>query len=99
MPPVYYPLEYTPEALENLFGFVADRPWSMLLHSGFAEHSDNRFDIMVAEPQTTLITRGKITSIQQGDTLEISEEDPLTLLDRVLAQCGLQAAEDDDFPF
>lgn len=99
MSPVYYPLEYTPEALGNLFGFVADRPWSMLLHSGFAEHSDNRFDIMVAEPQTTLITKGQCTHIQQGETLESSEEDPLTLLDRALAQCGFQAPEHDDFPF
>ena len=99
MSPVYYPLEYTPEALGNLFGFIADRPWSMLLHSGFAEHSDNRFDIMVAEPQTTLITRGPFTHIQQGETLEISEEDPLKLLDQALAKSGFRAPARDDLPF
>lgn len=99
MSPVYYPLEYTPEALGNLFGFIADRPWSMLLHSGFAEHSDNRFDIMVAEPHTTLITRGQFTHIQQGETLEISEEDPLKLLDQALAKSGFRAPARDDLPF
>lgn len=99
MPPVYYPLEYTPEALGNLFGFVAHQPWAMLLHSGFADHSDNRFDIMVADPQTTLLTEGEITRIGHGDGVETSNEDPLTLLDNALKQSGLQATEQADYPF
>lgn len=99
MPPVYYPLEYTPEALGNLFGFVADQPWAMLLHSGFADHSDNRFDIMVADPQTTLITEGDITRIEHNDGVETSDEDPLTLLDNALKKSGLQATEQADYPF
>lgn len=99
MSPVCYPLKYTPEALGNLFGFVAHQPWAMLLHSGFADHSDNRFDIMVADPLTTLITQGKTTRIQHGDGVETSEDDPLNLLDQTLKQSGLQAEEHPDFPF
>lgn len=99
MSPVYYPLKYTPEAIENLFGFVAHQPWAILLHSGFADHSDNRFDIMVADPQTTLTTQGCVTRIQQGDSVESSEEDPLSLLERTLKQSGLAAQEHPDFPF
>lgn len=99
MSPVCYPLKYTPEALGNLFGFVAHQPWAMLLHSGFADHSDNRFDIMVADPLTTLITHGKTTRIQHGDGVETSEDDPLSLLDQTLKQSGLQAEEHPDFPF
>lgn len=99
MSPVCYPLKYTPEALGNLFGFVAHQPWAMLLHSGFADHSDNRFDIMVADPLTTLITQGKTTRIQHGDGVETSEDDPLSLLDQTLKQSGLQAEEHPDFPF
>lgn len=99
MPPAYYPLKYTPEALGNLFGFVADQPWAMLLHSGFADHSDNRFDIMVADPQTTLITEGDITRIEHKDGVETSDEDPLSLLDNALKKSGLQATEQADYPF
>ncbi|KGT95724.1 aminodeoxychorismate synthase [Erwinia typographi] len=99
MSPVYYPLKYTPEAIENLFGFVAHQPWAMLLHSGFADHSDNRFDIMVADPQTTLTTQGSVTRIQRGDSVESSGEDPLSLLERALKQSGLAAQEHPDFPF
>lgn len=99
MSPVYYPLKYTPEAIENLFGLIAHQPWAMLLHSGFADHSDNRFDIMVACPQITLITEGKVTRISHGDNVTSSEEDPLSLLDRTLKQSGLTAQQHPDYPF
>jgi hypothetical protein len=31
-------------------------PWAMLLHSGHADHACNRFDILVADPLSTLVT-------------------------------------------
>ncbi|MFU9136052.1 aminodeoxychorismate synthase component 1 [Erwinia tasmaniensis] len=99
MPRVYHPLKYTPEALLNLFNCVASQPWSMLLHSGFAEHHDNRFDIMVSDPRITLTTRGEVTTIERDDAAEQSKEDPLTLLDRVIAQTGLNVPSHPDLPF
>lgn len=99
MPPVYYPLEYTPESLGDLFACVSDQPWAMLLHSGFAEHSDNRFDIMVAEPLTTLTTVGTMTRIEHNRTVSESEADPLSLLQTALQQSGLVAHEQGDYPF
>lgn len=99
MPPVYYPLEYTPESLGDLFACVSDQPWAMLLHSGFAEHSDNRFDIMVAEPLTMLTTIGKTTRIEHNQTVTESEADPLSLLQTALQQSGLVANEQVDYPF
>jgi len=99
MPPVYYPLEYTPDALEKLFTSVSHRPWAMLLHSGAAEHSDNRFDIMVADPLITLTTRGELTQIAQGEAVMESAADPLDLLQQTLHNCGLTACETADFPF
>jgi para-aminobenzoate synthetase component 1 len=38
----------------------------MLLHSGFADHPHNRFDIIVADPRTTLLTRGERTAVDDG---------------------------------
>lgn len=99
MPPVYHSLEYTPDALNNLFARAAHLPWAMLLSSGFAEHSDNRFDIMVAEPCATLQTRGKQTCWQQGDSVTESSDDPLSILQQALEQLNLPTAQHADFPF
>lgn len=99
MPPVYYPLEYTPESLGDLFTVVAHQPWAMLLDSGFAEHSDNRFDIMVADPVATLTTCGGLTCVVRDGLVTESEQDPLVLLHQTLQESNLQAAESSDYPF
>ncbi len=99
MPPVYLTLEYSPDALHQLFSRVAHLPWAMLLSSGFATHVNNRFDIMVAEPAITLQTTGPLTRITTGDTVTESTADPLTLLQQALDTLNLSAAPANDFPF
>ncbi|WP_455813041.1 aminodeoxychorismate synthase component 1 [Pseudomonas graminis] len=99
MSPVYHLLKYTPDAVEHHFARLCHQPWAMLLHSGFADHSDNRFDILVADPQVTLITRGIQTVIEQDNNRHVSEDDPLTLLQQQLMACGLKAQQQDDLPF
>lgn len=56
----------------------------MLLHSGFADHPHNRFDILVAAPRATLLTRGEQTWVDDGETVVVSAEDPLQLLQQQL---------------
>ncbi|MTD25691.1 aminodeoxychorismate synthase component 1 [Erwinia sorbitola] len=99
MSPVYHFLKYTPDALEHHFASLAHLPWAMLLHSGFADHSDNRFDIMVADPLVTLTTQGMQTEIVRAGSRQVSEEDPLFLLQQQLTGCGFQAEYHDDLPF
>ncbi|MFB5172355.1 aminodeoxychorismate synthase component 1 [Erwinia amylovora] len=99
MSPVYYPLTYAPDAVEHQFAALSHLPWAMLLHSGFAEHNDNRFDILVAEPRVTLTTRGEQTEIAADGHCMTSSADPLALLQQQLENCGMQAVPDDDFPF
>lgn len=99
MLPVYHALPYTPDAAGLLFARLAHLPWAMLLHSGFAEHADNRFDILVAEPRITLTTRGDSTTIADGDRQQVSGEDPLLLLQQQLGACGLTADWREDLPF
>ncbi|MFS2190516.1 hypothetical protein ACCC92_27855, partial [Mucilaginibacter sp. Mucisp84] len=70
-------------------------PWAMLLHSGHADHPHNRFDILVADPLTTLTTQGDIT-YQAG---RASQGDPLELLQQALDTCGLHAEPTNDLPF
>ncbi|RLM12489.1 aminodeoxychorismate synthase, component I [Gibbsiella quercinecans] len=92
-------LPYTPEALLDIFAPLAQRPWAMLLHSGFAEHAHNRFDILVAEPRITLVTRGETTTIQQGEQRQRSAADPFTLLHEQLAGLNLHPQPDNSLPF
>ncbi|HHQ4308733.1 TPA: aminodeoxychorismate synthase component 1 [Serratia fonticola] len=92
-------LPYTREAVLTLFAPLAQRPWAMLLHSGFAEHPHNRFDILVAEPRTTLTTCGASTEIQQGETRSHSPEDPFVLLQQQLDALNLHPPLNGELPF
>jgi para-aminobenzoate synthetase component 1 len=62
-----------------LFETVADLPWAVFLDSGGHHLTQSRYDIIAAEPHTTLVTRGKLTEIR-GGAIELSREDPLALL-------------------
>ncbi|MFJ5249185.1 aminodeoxychorismate synthase component 1 [Serratia liquefaciens] len=92
-------LPYTPTTLLELFAPLAQQPWAMLLHSGFAEHSHNRFDILVAAPKVTLTTRGQITEICRGMEEHQSQEDPFQLLQQQLEQQNQHPAANTDLPF
>lgn len=62
-----------------LFEAVADSPWSVWLDSGGHHLGQSRYDIIAAEPHTTLVTRGNLTEIR-SDAIELSRDDPLALL-------------------
>ncbi len=67
-----------------LFEAVADLPWAVFFDSGRHFLTQSRYDIIAAEPHTTLVTRGKLTEIR-GEAAELSRGDPLELLRRALA--------------
>ncbi|QHM71228.1 aminodeoxychorismate synthase component 1 [Mixta intestinalis] len=99
MPVVYHALPYAPDALSSLFQRVAHLPWAMLLSSGFADHPDSRFDIMVADPVATLETAGRLTRIVKGDSVTESTADPLALLQAEQAALLASVPPRDDLPF
>ncbi len=70
----------------DLFEALADRSWAMFLDSGRPHGAQGRYDILVAEPVVTLVTRGAVTETRHGDTVEHSADDPLALLRTVLAR-------------
>ncbi len=92
-------LPWRADALQDIFSALHHRPWAMLLHSGFADHPHNRFDILVAEPRVTLTTRGAITMTQDAHGCQQSEEDPLRLLQAALARFAFAPRPDADLPF
>ncbi|OSM96145.1 aminodeoxychorismate synthase component I [Lonsdalea populi] len=96
---VYHALPYQPDALLTQFASLSEQPWAMLLHSGTAEHTHNRFDILVADPRVTLQTRGDTTEITEDGKVRVSPADPFELLQQQVERLGLAAAPSPDLPF
>lgn len=97
--PHYHSLPYQPDALLQLFARFSGQPWAMLLHSSFADHQHNRFDIMVADPVTTLTTRGDETLITRADGTQCCMQDPFLLVRQEMARAGIAAPPHPDMPF
>lgn len=79
-----------------LFSRVQDRAWSVLLDSVHPHSPTGRYDVIAAEPFITLETRAGETRIQGPDGLQISREDPFTLLREAL---GAVQDNPHDLPF
>jgi para-aminobenzoate synthetase component 1 len=88
-----------PDAVQHTFKALAQQPWAMLLHSGFADHPHNRFDILVAEPRATLVTRGAETTICTEGVSSTHYGSPLQLLQQTLDSFGYQPAAHPALPF
>jgi para-aminobenzoate synthetase component I len=73
----------------ELFGVIADEPWSVFLDSGHPRASSGRVaglvDILAARPFITLVTRGGDTEVRQSGTVECLPDDPFVLLRQYLA--------------
>ncbi len=78
-----HPLPYFRDSA-NLFNAIADRPWAIFLDSGFPFSQQGRFDILASDPQTTLVTRGAVTTLWQLGIETVSTENPFTLLKQQL---------------
>lgn len=102
-----YPLVYHHDSA-RLFAPIAHLPWAMMLDSGQAINPATgkagsqygRYDILVAEPFITLVTKGQYTAVTRGAQVEHSEDDPFELLKNVLApyktpKVGILFAETD----
>ena len=70
----------------------ADRSWSVFLDSGYPHSRQGRYDIIAADPVKTLITRGCVTEIREGESVELSPEDPFQLVQQALGTPGTLVA-------
>lgn len=96
--PAVITLPWRQDAAEYWFSRLSHLPWSMLLHSGHADHPYSRFDILVADPRDTLVTRGQTTELNACETT-LSKDDPLSLLEQAINALELNASANDDLPF
>jgi len=94
--PAVIALPWRQDAAEHYFAPLSDKPWAMLLHSGNAQHTHNRFDILVAGPRVTLTTRGNTTLINGS---QISQDCPLQLVQEALAACNISCEPTAALPF
>ncbi|WMY97045.1 MAG: aminodeoxychorismate synthase component 1 [Arsenophonus sp.] len=91
-------LPYSSNVTVNYFSTLAHQPWAMLLHSGNAIHSNNRFDIVVADPIITLETKENITKIKRKNTF-FSKIDPFRLLKNEIKKLNIINSINSDLPF
>ncbi len=80
----------------RLFEAINDGPWAVFLDSGRPGSTGGRFDILAAQPMTTLVTRGTSTRITTKELSRESAEDPFRLLRDAL--CPITAL-DPTLPF
>ncbi|EAA0509830.1 aminodeoxychorismate synthase component 1 [Salmonella enterica] len=97
--PTVITLPWRPDAAEHYFAPVHHLPWAMLLHSGDAIHPYNRFDILVADPVTTLTTRAQETTVCTARTTTVTLDDPLHVLQTQLEALPFHPQPDPDLPF
>lgn len=84
--PAFMELPYRPDSAA-LFEPLADSPWAMFLDSG-AGSTRGRYDILAADPVTTLVTRGGCTEVRTGAQVRFSHDDPFALLRHALGPPG-----------
>ena len=114
--PLVIDIPYRASALD-LYAPVAGEPWSLLLDSGAtgagAAHPLARWDVVVADPVATLVTRGAVTEVTRAEpapgrpAYDLLQGDPLSVAGRELqrADSGGEAApavvpgEDEPLPF
>ncbi|MBS0847115.1 aminodeoxychorismate synthase component 1 [Citrobacter sp. JGM124] len=99
MSPAFHILPWQTDAVQHYFQGVSHHPWAMMLHSGSSRHPYSRFDIMVADPRATLVTRGKLTQINRDGHLTESDDCPLVLLQNTLDSYGFCAEPQEQYPF
>ncbi|MFP4278803.1 MAG: aminodeoxychorismate synthase component I [Halochromatium sp.] len=78
-------LPYRPDSTA-LFAPFSGRPWAMLLDSAQPGCATGRWDILVADPSATLVTRGAMTEIRDAHGCRRSAEDPFALLRAALGE-------------
>ncbi|EKM23450.1 aminodeoxychorismate synthase component I [Vibrio sp. HENC-03] len=94
-------LDYANDLAISLFSRIEQQPWAMLLRSASETHIDSRFDVLVANPITTLETVAGETQIKTDTQEFVSQDDPFSLLDELQQQLlpNLELGADWDLPF
>lgn len=83
------PLDIAPECdIVELVQHFCQNEWTMLLDSSNSPNDDGRFDIFVADPVATIVTRGNNSQIHHvaRNLTTYSDQDPMALLQALVEQ-------------
>nr|WP_194928609.1 aminodeoxychorismate synthase component 1 [Citrobacter freundii] len=97
--PAVITLPWRQDAAERYFSTLSHLPWAMLLHSGHADHPHNRFDILIADPVMTLVTRDADTAVHDKDGITHTPDDPMTVLRSALTSLAIRPDYNPVLPF
>lgn len=95
MMPLQTEIPYRPDSSE-LFEAVSERPWAMFLDSGSGVADGGRYDIIVADPMRTIVTRDAVTQVEGPEGTVATTEEPFAVLRRELGRRGAACG---DLPF
>jgi len=93
--PMIHEIPYREDSAKH-FAALHQQPWAVFLDSCQPWSQQGRFDLMAAEPYTTLLTYGDETAICYGDEVSYSTDDPFKLLQQEL---GIVSKKSSDLPF
>jgi len=70
----------------GLFSHWSREPWAVFLDSNHSHTPQGRYDIIAVRPRTTLVTRGHLTEVRDGEGIRLSPEDPFCLVKQALGE-------------
>jgi len=91
-------LSYSEDSADLVAAHAADA-WTMFLDSGRPFGTAGRFDVLVAGPVATLVTRGPVSEVRRGASVEHSHADPFALLRQLLMEHRPAATAGSGLPF
>lgn len=83
----------------DIFSKISDKTGSILLTSGNSLHKYGRFDIIVSDPISTLITKKKITKIYKNKKIKISKLNPFDILKKEINSYKIKTEFNKELPF
>ncbi len=96
-------LVYSSNLSLSYFSRLQHLPWAMLLRSAAEGHPNNRYDILVANPIATLITKDELTQVtlytENNVTTHESNQDPFELLEHYQSKLLPPLSPIDNIPF
>jgi para-aminobenzoate synthetase component 1 len=83
--PLIHEIPYCEDSAKH-FAALHQQPWAIFLDSCQPWSQQGRFDLIAAEPYTTLLTYGEQTTINTADGVSYSADDPFKLLQQQLGR-------------
>lgn len=83
----------------DIFKKISNKNYSMLLSSGNNTHQYGRFDIIVSDPKTIILTNEKITKIYKNKKIKTSKLNPFDIVKKEINFFKIKPKFNEELPF